>query len=85
MNLREIPPETSSWEELQQDLDRAIAALSDDEMNEVLGVTNVVDSPIGIVKVEEYLRDNFDRLSINQRNYSLISLRIKNLNLQKRK
>ncbi len=85
MNLREIPPETSSWEELQQDLDRAIAALSDDEMNEVLGVTNVVDSPIGIVKVEEYLRDNFDRLSINQRNYLLISLRIKNLNLQKRK
>ena len=81
MSFESIPKEDSNWQSLQESWDRAANALSNDE-EEVLEVTNVFNDEEGINLIEKYLKDNFERLSQKQRDFLLISLRVKNYKLQ---
>ena len=81
MSFESIPKEDSDWQSLQESWDRAANALSDDE-KEVLEVTNIWKPEEGIKLIEKYLKDNFERLSQKQRDFLLISLRVKNYKFQ---
>jgi len=84
MNIESIPQENSDWKTLQEDLSRAMDALSSDDplSTKLLGITNIANDREGIKVAEEYLKDNFNKLSQEQRNFLLISLRVKNYRLQ---
>ena len=59
------------------------ALSTDDPLTaELLGITNRANDREGIKVAEEYLKDNFNKLSQEQKNFLLISLRVKNYRLQ---
>ena len=81
MSFESIPKDDSDWQSLQESWERAANALSYDE-KEVLKVTNNWNPEEGIKLIEKYLKDNFESLSQKQRDFLLISLRVKNYKLQ---
>lgn len=85
MNMESIPQESSEWNSLQEDWDRAINALPDDnEMTtELMKVTTgELDDGKAIKNIEKFLKDNFEKLSQADKDFLLMSLRVKNYRRQ---
>lgn len=81
MSIESQPPrESESLKDLREQVSRAWFALdtNDDRLTELNEVTLEADPEEGIRKIEAYMRDHFDELSERERNYLLLSLRIKN-------
>ncbi len=76
-----IPKETSDWQSLQESLTRTVNALSDDEFK-IVEITRSWNDEEGIKLTEKYLKDNFESISQAQKDFLLVSLRIKNYRLQ---
>ncbi|MBU6431625.1 hypothetical protein KGQ29_04660 [Patescibacteria group bacterium] len=83
MNMESVPQESSDWNSLQEDWDRAYKALPDNKITEeVIRITQEAEERKGIQNIEKYLKDNFEKLSQEHKDFLLMILRVKNYKLQ---